>query len=373
MFSDFANWIVIPCTATGANNLMLTPMSQGGGGIPTLEAYGYQNVFSFVAPATSTDLLFAQVGSLPQLPVYLKDGVTQAVAGKTIIKQPYWIEFNAALQDGAGGFFLLDLAASVAPTNIFIPSFATDLLIRPGSLGDTQWNVSALTATISNAAGTGNIQRNDISVFGDTTVVGLNGLDKGVLVANTWYYVWLIDNGSTPGVVLSLSFETPTLPTGYIYRMRVGALFIDGDLKLLKTLQAGNKATYVIVPGTNTPAMPQMAIGAAGNVNNPGWVAVQVRNGSTATTQYVPPTARSIRIAYRVAGESSVLVAPNPNYTGGSQPPIVVFWGASGSISITGNTEMVLEGSNIYWASGGTVPSQNALYALGWTDSAAVC
>lgn len=52
---------------------------------------------------------------------------------------------------------------------------------------------------------------------------GLNGLDTGTEVANTWYYVWLIRRSSdgAVGALFSTSLTTPILPSGYDQRRRL--------------------------------------------------------------------------------------------------------------------------------------------------------
>jgi microcystin-dependent protein len=120
-FADFANWCVLPCTAVGTNNLILTPFSF----VPTLPSYGFLNLFSFVAIATSNAALFAQVGSLPSLPVYASDGITQAGTGTNavLVGSPYFLQFNPALNGGNGGFFLLPVAQppiSIVPVGAVI-------------------------------------------------------------------------------------------------------------------------------------------------------------------------------------------------------------------------------------------------------------
>jgi hypothetical protein len=56
------------------------------------------------------------------------------------------------------------------------------------------------------------------------TASGLNGLDTGVEAANTWYYLWLIYNGTSLDSLLSLSDTAPTMPGGYTYKALVGAV-----------------------------------------------------------------------------------------------------------------------------------------------------
>ncbi|MDH4127362.1 MAG: hypothetical protein OEV44_01315 [Spirochaetota bacterium] len=47
------------------------------------------------------------------------------------------------------------------------------------------------------------------------------GLDTGTKAINTWYYLWLISNGTNTDVLFSTSKTSPTMPAGYIYKKRI--------------------------------------------------------------------------------------------------------------------------------------------------------
>ncbi len=70
----------------------------------------------------------------------------------------------------------------------------------------------------------------------DITALGANGLDAGVVAADTWYAVWVI--ADSQGVVavaglFSLSATAPTLPAGYDLQRRVGWVRTDGTSDIL--------------------------------------------------------------------------------------------------------------------------------------------
>jgi hypothetical protein len=99
-FAAVASLGVIPCTATGTNSLTLTPIAN----TPNVQAYVGFQLFGFVAPATSTGAVTIAVSALSATNVYLPNGVTQAnvVAGVY-----YIVQFNTALNSGAGGFQMI--------------------------------------------------------------------------------------------------------------------------------------------------------------------------------------------------------------------------------------------------------------------------
>ena len=63
----------------------------------------------------------------------------------------------------------------------------------------------------------------------DITVSGVNGLDIGTETPSTWYSIWVIFNPTTNTIasILSLSSTSPTLPSGYTHKQRVGWIYND--------------------------------------------------------------------------------------------------------------------------------------------------
>jgi hypothetical protein len=107
----------------------------------------------------------------------------------------------------------------------------------------------ASDTTLSVAAGQARDSTNvtDITLSAATTlnaaVNGINGLDTGTFAASTWYYVYLIGDSTLtndPGVILSLSASTPTLPSGYdVYRL-IGMELTDSSVHFLANRIVGN-------------------------------------------------------------------------------------------------------------------------------------
>lgn len=110
MFAAVAAVTAIPCNATGVNVISLTPMTNA----PSLASYGGLQLFSFLAPATTTASVRAVFMSLPQLNVYNLDGLTQTGAAGIIGGSPYMLMYSAALNAGVGGFYLLNFSSGAA-------------------------------------------------------------------------------------------------------------------------------------------------------------------------------------------------------------------------------------------------------------------
>jgi hypothetical protein len=86
-----------------------------------------------------------------------------------------------------------------------------------------------------------NLSANTTTVI-DTAIVGLNGLDTGVLLASKVYYIYVISDpqGYNPsGCIISLS-SVPALPLGYgIYRL-IGYWTTDASVHFFKGYYSGN-------------------------------------------------------------------------------------------------------------------------------------
>ncbi len=371
-FADVAGWALLPCTASGSNSITLQPMNF----VPdtsTIPAYTNLITFSFIAAANSTAAVVAQFQSLAQIPVFLSDGVTQAGSGSILAGQPYQLQFSANLGGASGGFYLLQPAKGTAAgvTPQYGVGFASGLTIANGGTPNTQMSVTATAIWMSTLAQTQNIFRSNFSQVLSTSVSGAGGLDTGSLGTNKWYNVFAIDNGSFSNTLMSLSPTAPLLPSGYIYALRVGAVFVDGSGNLLRTRQAGVRGAYVVTPSTNTPNLPIIATGNTGNPATPTYTSFQVQGGATPTTQYVPPSAQIITARLSGGGASAViLLAPNNNY--GVQGSLT-----NAPLNLSGNqafqADLVLESPNIFIAMSSTSTTVTQIYAAGWVDSVSAC
>lgn len=186
---------------------------------------------------------------------------------------------------------------------------------------------------------------------------GANGLDTGTVEGNTWYYVWVIWNGSTTAALLSLSSTAPTMPGGYTHKARVGAVRTDGTANKypFPIIQYGRRVQYAIATGSNLVVMPQIAIGVLGTYPS--------TYSAFSVSTFVPPTSAGIVVT---AGCVSALVygiAPNNSYgsPGGLTNPPPMF--GNGPNSIHGM--LLLESTNIYAVSSSTV----LIACLGWEDN----
>lgn len=242
------------------------------------------------------------------------------------------------------------------------------VIVNDNSSPNTKIGITAGSAILVDASGNA-VKVTTISQSIDYTTNGAGGLDTGSLGNVTWYYNYLIWNPTTRTLscIGSLSSSAPTLPAGYTFKKRVGAVITDGSAHFMRTIQKHNEARYQVTGSSNTTNMPIMASGVAGSVGTPTFVAVAVGG-------FVPPTALAIDIQTQLTGGATniLIVAPNPNYGPSLQftnPPPVNYSTGNGSTFQCVLARFVLESANIYWACQGSGSPPGAVNCMGWVDS----
>jgi hypothetical protein len=329
------------------------------------------SVIQFVPLSSNTGATTLNPSAFGAIAV-VKDTSTGAVAltgGEIVAGSPSNV-VSVVYSATQGNFHILNLPNSQAATTpqtlcgaigLKITNDSTSPNIIMDVRGDQVTSITTGGQTISRIPGTPSV---------NFTVNGANGLDTGTIAASTWYHIWVIDNGSAGAVLGSLSATAPTMPNGYSYKCRLGAVRTDGSSNLLRTTQLGNHTQYTVTTGTNVPALPAMASGTAGTYSAtvPSYAAVAV--GS-----FVPPTATRINLvvtgAWKGGASSAIQLAPNNNYAGlQNASGNVPFFDSNGNSGVTVTNsvfslEMMLESTNIYWTSNG---AGGALLAAGWTD-----
>lgn len=198
--------------------------------------------------------------------------------------------------------------------------------------------VSATTVQISAGACKDKNDKNDLALAAavnvDITVIGVNGLDVGPEVANSWYFIFVI--GDTTGVnptagLLSASQNVPTLPAGYDIYRRIGTVRNQGsdfrpfevvgtgsfrevqyrDALTSRQRLTGGAATVVtnvscgpVIP--NTSALGRFQIGNRGTVD--AWIYDDVTQ-PIATYQRLVRPGLVITDAIRVSGTRDIAYA----------------------------------------------------------------
>ena len=263
----------------------------------------------------------------------------------------------------AGGITFGDTTQQVTAATGGVAPSPSGLVISATS--STAISVTATALTVINSSGaTKNLLAFSESIA--TGTAGAGGLDTGSLAQAKVYNVFAIYGTGGTAAMLSLSATAPTLPSGYTYFSRLGAVVTaNGSAVLLGTLQKGRKAQY-LVGGANLSALPAIATGASGSVSAPTWTAVNVTSG---TQPLVPPTAASIRVLLvnATGGTDTVMLAPNNSYGASgsiSNPPPLVMDTSGAPKNMLG--EFVLESVDVYYAATG---GNTGAFVLGWEDN----
>jgi hypothetical protein len=224
----------------------------------------------------------------------------------------------------------------------------------------TQVDVDADAVTVETTGGTA-FRLTSINLTINCATTGANGLDAGALANSTWYAVYVIYNPTTDTTagLMSASFSSPTMPSGYTAKARLGAFITSGSALFHGIRQAGDVAQYVVGLAQTSTAV-QIATGSAGAVGTGPRDAIAVG-------PYAPPTAGQIRLFANTNNTAGAVteVAPNASYAGNSTttnpPPLMT---TASSAQQSAFASFVLESTNIYWASNG-----GAVYCAGWQDN----
>ncbi len=83
-----------------------------------------------------------------------------------------------------------------------------------------------------------------VNVTADITSSGANGLDTGSEASSTWYYAWVIYDGTTVASLLSTSATAPTMPSGYTYKALVGSVRNDASSNFIGFHQIDRTVYY---------------------------------------------------------------------------------------------------------------------------------
>lgn len=119
-----------------------------------------------------------------------------------------------------------------------------DGLILSTAGSSTTFTVAAGTCTNNTNADTMDIP----SAMNKTTAAwavgsGNGALDTGSIAANTWYHVFVIKRLDTQvvDVCISINAAGPSIPAGYSYYRRIGAMKTNGSSQWTKFVQFGNE------------------------------------------------------------------------------------------------------------------------------------
>lgn len=260
---------------------------------------------------------------------------------------------------GSGNWSILSYFPATAP----LSNGSANGLTITNNAGTPTTQIDIATAgrsVLENTSG-GTISIAAASFTINAATTGANGLDAGSLANNTWYYNYIISNGSTTAGLMSTSATAPTMPSGYVYKYRVGTSRTAGAATFLRLKQNGNVVRYQVVAASTTPNLPIINNAATGSITVPTYT-------STSYANFFPPTATILEFLIKDAG-SGAIAAPNNAYGAigsvANPPPCASQSDAAGRISVS-NCRLIPESGNIFIASAG---ANAVIYASGWVDA----
>lgn len=199
----------------------------------------------------------------------------------------FWTDDAAGRAKFAPGFFGAIAPAVGSSRNLLI----LNNVITPNSKVD----ISADEVVLKNSDNDPFVATG-VVVAANMATSGANGLDTGSEAASTWYYVYLIYNGTTVASLLSTSNGAPTLPSGYTYSALVGVVRNDGSSNFLAFYQQDREifineavvftgktgaTSWTAISGADltafqglVPPIAKMAWGNAGASGNDGGIAL---------------------------------------------------------------------------------------------------
>lgn len=390
-FSDIASAITASIASDGQTTI--TAQLKGFGGSAGSPGYSFSNDLNTGMFRVSTDVVGLSAGGTKVVDV---SATGVAITGTFTVSATGWVNTAdiankavtyAKIQDITASNRLLGRATSgagvteeitigsglsLSSTTLTAPAFPpvasfSGLSVKVAS--NTTVAVAATYVTVSNGTSTLTVPVSATCDLGTNGAV--NSLDTGTIAANTWYYMYAISDGSTNGTLASTSSTSPTMPSGYTYKARIGAVkTVSGSAQLLGTWQFGKRAQYVVgLAQTTARQAAASTTSKQGDITVPTWVGVQVRGA----TSPVPPTATILYGGLTIKDGSATYFGMAPNnsygsYTSTTNAPPVVYKANSDNTSVSESFTVLLESDNVYWASSGTA-SIMALWVDGWEDN----
>ena len=173
--ADMGSLGVTPCTATGTNAIVLTPIA--GAFAPNVTTPQTLQLFSFVATATSTNSVTVQIGGISPRNLLRIDGSTQAAANDILINVSYLIGWNGSV------FQILAPASNLVNPTISGAAISGSTIsgstITTSTFNGNTW--TAGTGTLTLGSGKTLTASNSLTLAGtDGTTITFQGTDTYV-------------------------------------------------------------------------------------------------------------------------------------------------------------------------------------------------
>ena len=262
------------------------------------------------------------------------------------------------------GSFGTGLSLNTSTGVLTAPAFPPTALFKKLSiLVASNTTVTVAADFVVTSDGT-NYQSTAVSSTINLGTTGADALDTGTIAIDTWYAIWVVaKSDGTTKCVASTSASSPTMPSGYTYKARVGWVkTIHGSATLYGTYQVGRRAQYIVGLAQTTTAV------VIGTTSGTSYNTFSV-NGGNVQQSFVPPTASEIFVSgVQSLSTGDLLIAPNSGYaatiTNTNTAPIA---GGRNAVGAVGNGSLLLENTNIYACA--PVAGAVTVFCNGWVDN----
>ena len=140
----------------------------------------------------------------------------------------------------------------------------------------------------------------------DCGTVGANGLDAGSLANNTWYHVFAIGKTDGTTALLASTSATPTLPSGYMLKRRIGSFKTDGSAHIIPFSQNGDEFLWKTPPIDQSVSLGTTSalytISVPPGVQTNALFAGSAIAGSSASILFQSPAQNTLAVAGEGAG-----------------------------------------------------------------------
>lgn len=205
-------------------------------------------------------------------------------------------------------------------------------------------------------------QVKNVNLTNTTGTVGAGAQESAFSLVSASLFYWVIGNPTTNTVqsLCSVSATAPTMPSGYTFKMRVGAAFTTAASVLFRTFQEGRRIQCVL-NGVSPAAVYQILLaGGTGTLTTTTFTGTAV-----SVVGIVPSTASRISVVFTNGNGGGVTaVSPSNNFAGYASQTVPVPFVNTATAIMT--AEFALESSNIFVAS---TQGNAAFFLYGWEDN----
>jgi len=153
------------------------------------------------------------------------------------------------------------------PASSAVSGESKGLVVKNGTTPATDVDIDADEVVLKTADGGDTKVVSSVNLTAVISASGANGLDTGSEANSTWYYVFVIWNGTTVASLLSLSATAPTLPSGYTYFALVSAVRNDSSGDLLTFIQSGKHVQTGDTTGSSWQALSSGSSATAASID----------------------------------------------------------------------------------------------------------